>query len=157
MHCSLSDKVSHCLCLWCTLQLGTQPSLDLICVESHFSRLCTIWYSLQSLSSTYAISTGGGRQGCSIQIINHIAAQILTILRSTVQPQIYSLFCRRQRSDLIEVHKTLNSFYHIGPKDIFMLQLDSATRGHQMKLFKPRMSRSIGQHFFQLQSNSAME
>ena len=53
---------------------------------------------------------------------------------------LYSLFCRRQRSDLIKVYKTLNSFYRIDPKDIFTLQLDSATRGHQMKLFKPRMS-----------------
>jgi len=61
---------------------------------------------------------------------------------------LYSLFCRRQRGDLIEVYKTLNSFYRIDPKDIFTLQLDSATRGHQMKLFKPRMSRRIGQHFF---------
>ena len=44
---------------------------------------------------------------------------------------------------------TLNSsFSCFDPKDIFALQLDSATRGHQMKLFKPRMSRSIGQHFF---------
>ena len=61
---------------------------------------------------------------------------------------LYSLFCRRQRGDLIEVYKTLNLFYRIDPKDIFTLQLDSATRGHQMKFFKPRMSRSIGQHFF---------
>ena len=64
---------------------------------------------------------------------------------------LYSLICRRQRGDLIELYKTLNSllnsFYRIDPKDIFTLQLDSATRGHQMKLFKPRMSRSIGQHF----------
>ena len=47
---------------------------------------------------------------------------------------LYSLFCWRQRGDLIEVYKTLNSFYCIDPKDIFTLQLDSATRGHQMKL-----------------------
>jgi len=60
---------------------------------------------------------------------------------------LYSLLCRRQRGDLIEVYKTLNSFYGIDPKDIFILQLGSATRGHQMKLFKPRMSRSISQHF----------
>ena len=46
------------------------------------------------------------------------------------------------------MYKTLNSFYCFDPKDIFMLQLDSATRGHQMKPCKPRMSRSIGQHFF---------
>ena len=61
---------------------------------------------------------------------------------------LYSLFCRRQRGDLIEVFKILNSHYRIDPNDLFTLQLDSVTRGHQMKLFKPRMSRSIGQHFF---------
>ena len=36
--------------------------------------------------------------------------------------------------------KILNLYYCIDPNDIFTLQLDSATRGHQMKLFKPRMS-----------------
>ena len=44
--------------------------------------------------------------------------------------------------------KILNSYYQIDPKDIFTLQQDSVTRGHQMKLFKQRISRSIGQHFF---------
>ena len=44
--------------------------------------------------------------------------------------------------------KILNSYYQIDPKYIYTLQLDSITRGHQMKLFKQRISRSIGQHFF---------
>ena len=61
---------------------------------------------------------------------------------------LHSLFCRRQRGDLIEVFKILNSYYQIDPKDIFTLQQDSVTRGHPMKLFKQRICRSIGQHFF---------
>ena len=40
---------------------------------------------------------------------------------------LYSLSYRRQRGDLIEVYKALNSFYRIDPKDIFTLQLDSAS------------------------------
>ena len=60
---------------------------------------------------------------------------------------LHSLFCRRQRGDLIEVFKILNSYYQIDPKDIFTLQ-GNVTIGHQMKLFKQRINRSIGQHFF---------
>ena len=58
---------------------------------------------------------------------------------------LYSLFCQRQRGDLIEVYKTLNYSIVLTQKT---LQLNSATRGHQMNLFKPRTSRSIGQHLF---------
>ena len=62
--------------------------------------------------------------------------------------QLYSLYCRRQRGDLIEAFKILNSYYRIDSNDIFTLQHDSNTRGHEMKLFKPRIISSIGQHFF---------
>jgi len=50
------------------------------------------------------------------------------------------LYCRRQRGDLIEVFKILNSHYHIDFEDIFTLRQENFTRGHQMKLFKPRVN-----------------
>jgi len=46
--------------------------------------------------------------------------------------QLYSLYCRRQRGDLIEAFKILNSYYHIDSNDIFTLQHDSNTRGHEI-------------------------
>ena len=41
---------------------------------------------------------------------------------------IHSLFCRRQRGDLIEVYKILNSYYNINPEFVFTLQQGNATR-----------------------------
>jgi len=58
--------------------------------------------------------------------------------------QLYSLYCRRQRVDLIVAFKILNSYYRIDSNQIFTLQNDSNTRGHEMKLFKPRIMSSIG-------------
>jgi len=61
---------------------------------------------------------------------------------------IHSLYCRRQRGDLIEVFEILNSHYQIDFEDIFTLSQENFTRGHQMKLFKPRMNSNIGKYFF---------
>jgi len=61
---------------------------------------------------------------------------------------LHSLYCRRQRGDLIEVFKILNSYYQIDPNEIFTLQQNSVTRGNQLKLFKPRVNRNTGKHFF---------
>ena len=60
-------------------------------------------------------------------------------------------FCRRQRGDLIEVFKILNSHYQIDPKDIFTLRQDSVTRGHQMKLFKKELAEALVNTFSTLE------
>ena len=54
---------------------------------------------------------------------------------------LYSLFCRRQRGDLIEVFKILNRYYDIEPTVFFTINNSSTTSGHQFKLL-------IRQHFF---------
>ena len=64
------------------------------------------------------------------------------------QLNIHSLYCRRQRSDLIEVYKILNGHYPIDSHSIFTMAPGSITRGHSMKLFKPRVNSSVRQHFF---------
>ena len=61
--------------------------------------------------------------------------------------QLHSLYCRRQRSDLIEAYK-INNLYHINPDKIFTKLSESSTRGHTLKLFKPRVKTAIRQHFF---------
>ena len=61
---------------------------------------------------------------------------------------LYSLFCRRQRGDLIEVFKILNNYYDIEPSTFFTINNSSITRGHQFKLFKVRSRLMIRQHFF---------
>ena len=49
---------------------------------------------------------------------------------------IHSLYCRRQRGDLIETYKILNGYYDIDWSKLFILNTYQTTRGHSMKLFK---------------------
>ena len=63
------------------------------------------------------------------------------------QLQLQSLYCRRQRSDLIEVYKIINNQYPINADNIFTRVSGSITRGHTSKLFKPRVNTTVRQHF----------
>ena len=64
------------------------------------------------------------------------------------QLQLHSLYCRWQRSDLIEVYKIMNNQYLTNPDNIFTRAPGSTTRGHTLKLFKPRVNTAVRQHFF---------
>jgi len=57
----------------------------------------------------------------------------------------YSLYCRRQRGDLIETYKILNDYYDINPYSFFTFSNTDTTRGHHRKLFKFR-SRLLVRH-----------
>ena len=61
---------------------------------------------------------------------------------------IYTLFCRRQRGDLIEVFKILNGYYNINPLQFFTPSDVTSTRGNCMKLFKPYTRLNIRSKFF---------
>ena len=51
---------------------------------------------------------------------------------------LHSLYCRRQRSDLIEVYKIINNLYQLNPDKIFTKLSGSSTRG------------ALRQHFFNI-------
>ena len=61
---------------------------------------------------------------------------------------IYTLFCRRQRGDFIEVFKILNGYYNINPLQFFTPSDVTSTRGNCMKLFKPHSRLNIRSKFF---------
>ena len=61
---------------------------------------------------------------------------------------LHSLYCRRQRGDLIEVYKILNGHYLINPQDVFAISSETITRGHTMKLFKQRAITTTRLYFF---------
>ena len=63
---------------------------------------------------------------------------------------LHSLYCRRQRSDLIEAYKIINNLYQLNPDKIFTKLSRSSTRGHTLKLFKPRIITALRQHFFNI-------
>ena len=60
---------------------------------------------------------------------------------------LYSLYCRRQRSDMIETYKILKRHYDLDPSTFFTLNT-ATTRGHSLKLFKERSRLLVRQNFF---------
>ena len=61
--------------------------------------------------------------------------------------EIPSMNYRRTRGDMIEVWKFLNGKYNINT-DLLNISSESITRGHSLKLNKPRCITSVRQHFF---------
>ena len=57
---------------------------------------------------------------------------------------LYSLYCRRQRGDLLETYKILNGYYDINPTSFFTL----SNTGHHGKLFKFRSRLLVRHNFF---------
>ena len=58
-----------------------------------------------------------------------------------------SLESRRDRADLCEVYKILNGNYKIDKDSYFQIS-DNSTRGHPVKLFKPRCRTELRRNFF---------
>ena len=59
---------------------------------------------------------------------------------------LHSLFCRRQRGDLIETYKIINKVNDVQVG--FTLSNSSRTRGHPYKLVKQRSHLDLQKHFF---------
>ena len=61
---------------------------------------------------------------------------------------IYSLYCRRQRGDLIETYKLLNGYYNVDWTKFFSLTPVPSTRGHYAKLYKKTFKLQLRSNFF---------
>ena len=61
---------------------------------------------------------------------------------------LYSLYCRRQRGDLIEVYKLLHGYYDVNWSRFFTLSSVYHTRGHHLKLFKKPSRLLLRSNFF---------
>ncbi|KAI0227078.1 hypothetical protein LSAT2_022453, partial [Lamellibrachia satsuma] len=62
--------------------------------------------------------------------------------------KLHSLYCRRQRGDLIETFKILNGLENLEASKFFEIRQPGRTRGHTMKIFKPRARLLTRQRFF---------
>ena len=60
---------------------------------------------------------------------------------------IPTLLYRRKRADMIHVFKIMKGIDDVPIEDFFQVA-DSSTRGHSLKLYKPRFSKSVRQHSF---------
>ena len=61
---------------------------------------------------------------------------------------LHSLYARRMRGDLIETYKILNGITCISSNKLFTLNVNSRTRGHNLKLYKRRSRLNIDKFFF---------
>ena len=61
---------------------------------------------------------------------------------------LYTLYCRRIRGNLIHTFKVLNFFTATRPDALFTLTPEYRTRGHCLKLYKPRRRLRVAQKFF---------
>ena len=62
--------------------------------------------------------------------------------------RIYSLYCRRQRGDLIETYKLLKGYYNLDWTGFFTLSPVQNTRGHHTKLYKKHSRLQLRENFF---------
>ena len=61
---------------------------------------------------------------------------------------LHSLYARRLRGDLILTYRILNGLISISSDDLFTLNTNSRTRGHNLKLYKKRSRLNISKYFF---------
>ena len=61
---------------------------------------------------------------------------------------LHSLYCRRQRADLITIYKLLHNKIQIDSSYFFTLNTFTTTRGHDYKLYKTQTRLHLRQNFF---------
>ena len=57
--------------------------------------------------------------------------------------KLYPLEARRMRGDLIEAFKLLKGLESIKPEEFFTLSHNTGTRGHNLNIFKKRLSKGL--------------
>ena len=85
-------------------------------------------------------------QHCATKLVKSLSA--LTYEDRLVSLQLQSLYCRRQRGDLIEAFKILNDFTNVQMGAAFTLNTTQFTRGHPFKFVKSRCNLELRRHFF---------
>ena len=61
--------------------------------------------------------------------------------------RLHSLYCRRQRGDLIKTFKILNGLENVEASNFYESGQPGRTRGHTIKIFKPRARMLTRQRF----------
>ena len=89
-----------------------------------------------------------------LEKVQHRATKLLPQLanlpyqqRTYPRLKMYSLYCKRQRGDLIETFKILKWYLDVDHSNFTLSPIDF-TRGHDYKLFKPRSKLLVRSKFF---------
>ena len=92
----------------------------------------------------------------SLEKVQRRATKLVTSLAKLTYEQrlrhlrLHSLYCRRQRGDLFETFKILNGLENVEASKFFEMRQSGRTRGHTMKIFKPRARLLTRQRFFSI-------
>ena len=90
----------------------------------------------------------------ALEQIQHRATKLVKSLSTLryedrlIYLQLQSLYCRRQRGDLIETFKIQHNFTNVGLGTVFTFNTGQPTRGHPFKLMKSRCNLELRKHFF---------
>ena len=121
--CSLQERFS------CTRNVSS--ALGKALVQPEFFKVSPIMYSKRPSQSYISKSLS-----------------VLPYEDRLISLQLRSLYCCRQRGDLIETFKVIHNFTTIDLETAFILSTSQPTRGHPFKLTKRRYNWELRKHFF---------
>ena len=90
----------------------------------------------------------------ALEWVQHRATKLVKSLSTLpyedrlISLQLQSLYCRRQRGDLIETFKILHNFANVDLGAAFTFNTGQPIRGHPFKLMKSRCNLEFRKHFF---------
>ena len=98
-----------------------------MCVRPHLEYGVPVWCPYYAKDVDFLEKV----QRCATKLLSSLSH--LPYVTRLLKLEFYSLYCSRQRRDLIETFEILNGYYDIDPTMFFSTD---TTRGHQFKLFK---------------------
>ena len=111
-------------------------------VRPHLEYCCSAWNPYYE------------KNKCLLEKVQHRFTRLFPGLRHLsyrerlAQLKLWSLEERRNRADLIEVFKLFKGFTNVSYSRFFQLAEDSRTRGHTLKICKPRCKTDLRKYFF---------
>jgi len=131
--------------IWRSFKINSVNMLVILYVWPHPSRI--LHTSLEPIPGKRHRHVGESSEMCN-QMSSRPTVSQLSYEDCLKKLDLYSLYCRCQRGDLIEVYKILNGYYNLNPSTFFTLNNTTVTRGHQFKLFKVRARLPVRHNFF---------
>ena len=112
-----------------------------IYARSHLEYYVQLWcpYLAQDIDTLEKV------QKCATKLVCELAK--ISYESRLKELRIYSLYCRRQRGDLIETYKLLKGYYNLDWTGFFTLSPIQNTRGHHMKLYKKHSRLQLRENF----------
>ena len=118
--------------------------------------MCTtlygLWHAVECWSSPFHFSSWREcKEDRATKCVQDLSS--LEYDERLVTLKLPTLSYRRHRADMIMVYNILQGNVNLQPGLFFHLNLSSATRGHDFKLFKPHAQKNVRSKFFSVTKN----